>query len=102
MEPQTATTIRGTLVVTSKAGRALRFDHRLPVRGDLLGCSPAFVAGDAVWVTMRGPDGGQLLVARAISAIPATPARAPAVSGTEAEQPLLREDGLSVLWYDRR
>lgn len=102
MNPEAPPPIRGTLVVTVEAGRALRFQRRLPLRRDLLGCSTPFAAGDAVWVTMRGGDGGQLVVARAISAITATAARAPAAPADEAQQPLLREQGLDVLWYDRR
>lgn len=58
---------RGTIFVNATAGRALR---KAPgdVHGrDVIDCAGAFGPGDPVYVVVRGRDGGQLVLARAIA-----------------------------------
>lgn len=56
----------GTIVLGNAAGRALR-KAPADVRGSqVLYCSGGFRDGDAVYVTFRGEDGGQAVIATAI------------------------------------
>jgi glutamate 5-kinase len=53
----------GTILINNAAGRALR-KKRADVRAaDVLDCVGGFQAGDTVYVTFRGVDGGQFVVA---------------------------------------
>lgn len=56
----------GTIVVANDTGRALRrkcSDVRL---ADVLDCAGGFRAGDTIYVTFRGVDGGQYVIATGI------------------------------------
>jgi glutamate 5-kinase len=56
----------GTIVVNNAAGRALR-KKRADVRAaDVLDCVGGFQAGDTIYLTFRGIDGGQYVVATAV------------------------------------
>jgi hypothetical protein len=59
---------RGTLFVHAKAGRTLRQAPADIGAADLVDAAGAFGAGDAVWVVVRGTDGGQGVFATAIAA----------------------------------
>ncbi|MBS0211701.1 MAG: hypothetical protein JSR26_00790 [Proteobacteria bacterium] len=92
--------VRGWIALSGTAGKALRMHGTLPACGDVLNGSGTFRAGDRVFVTMRGTDGGQAVVARAISAVdaqalPCPPRHAPTAIPAH---PALREEGLEVLW----
>ena len=56
----------GTIVVNNAVGRALR-KKRADVRAaDVLDCAGGFQAGDTIYVTFRGADGGQYVVATGV------------------------------------
>ncbi|MBS0194759.1 MAG: hypothetical protein JSR34_10980 [Proteobacteria bacterium] len=94
--------MRGFIAITGVAGKALRMQGTPPVCGDVLNCSGTFRAGDRVFVTMRGTDGGQAVVARAFSAVDAQALPCPPLNTatTTPELPLLRDVDLDVLWWD--
>ena len=90
--------VRGVVVLAAEAGRALR-EGRLPRRRDVLDWSGEFGAGDGVYATMRGRDGGQGVVALATSAINARTLSCPLSGWSEADDGVvLRGQGLDVFW----
>ena len=58
---------RGTIVLSNRAGRALR-KHVADVRlSDVLYCVGSFVARERVYIAFLGADGGQFAVASAVA-----------------------------------
>jgi glutamate 5-kinase len=60
------TEIRGTIVINADAGRVLRRRRTTLLAADVLHCAGDFRAGDKVYVVVRGPDGGQGVVATGV------------------------------------
>jgi hypothetical protein len=83
--------VRGVVVIEATLGRALRAQPG-PIRaGQLLGSSGSFDTGDPVYVTTRGRDGGQGVLAIAIAGIAAKKLAGAAADAVAA-------DGLQLLW----
>jgi hypothetical protein len=81
----------GVVVIEAALGRSLR-TQPAPIRaGQVLGSSGQFEAGDALYVTTRGRDGGQGVLAIAIAGIGA---KELAAAGKEA----IAADGLQMIW----
>ena len=101
-------TLRGTIVLDNAPGRALRKVRAAVHAADVIYCAGGFHAGDPVYVTFRGADGGQYLVATGIVRCDAAdlqyeagePSRA--VSGTPDERRdddiVIREADVELLW----
>ena len=85
--------IRGVATVSSALGRALR-KAPAPIRAaDLLGHSGDFQAGDFLYVTTRGGDGGQSTLGIGTAAIASA-----ALHDCAADTVAI--DGLALLWRD--
>jgi hypothetical protein len=81
----------GAVVIDAALGRALRAQPA-PIRaGQLLGSSGCFGAGDALYITTRGRDGGQGVLGIGIAGL--------AAAGIEHAAPdAIVVDGLQLLW----
>ena len=53
----------GWIVLNNSAGRAMRRGTADVAARDVLDCGGGFAAGDTVYITFRGADGGQYAVA---------------------------------------
>jgi len=81
----------GVVVIHAELARELR-KSPAPIRaGELLGHSADFRAGETVYVTSRGADGGQSVLALGLARIDAI-----ALPGSEA--PAIVVDDLHFLW----
>lgn len=58
--------MRGIIIINNEAGRALRKQRLSLLAGNVLDCSGSFHAGDRIYVTFRGNDGGQYVIAKGI------------------------------------
>jgi glutamate 5-kinase len=60
------TVVKGTIVISADAGRALRKHGAALLTTHILGCAGDFHIGDKVYVVVRGDDGGQSVIATGI------------------------------------
>lgn len=58
--------LRGTITINNQAGRALRKRCAALLAEHVLDCAGNFQIGDRVYVTFRGKDGGQYVIATGI------------------------------------
>jgi len=58
--------MRGTIVINNQAGRALRKQCVAVLAAHVVDCTGRFRTGDRVYVSFRGKDGGQYVVATGI------------------------------------
>ena len=85
--------IRGVATINGALGRALR-KAPAPIRaGELLGHSGEFQAGDFLYVTTRGRDGGQSTLGIGTAAVASS-----ALDHCAADTVVI--DGLALLWRD--
>ena len=59
--------MRGTIVINAEAGRTLCHQRDALMAIDALDCAGGFLAGDTVYVVVRGNDGGQGVIATGIA-----------------------------------
>ena len=94
MATESANAARGVVVVDSATGRALRAKPGAIRAEAVLDCSGDFRAGEPVYVTMRGRDGGQNALAVGTAGIDA--------SALHGEPPhdleVVVAEGLRLLW----
>jgi len=96
--------MRATIVLNHRAGRALRRESvEIRVR-DVLWCSGDFAAGDPVYVTFCGVDGGQYAVAAGIAQLPQAQLRErlPALSAAGGAMLSTQDDTLVIAREDVR
>lgn len=106
--------MRGTIVINNQAGRALRKKCGAVLVGHVLDCTGSFHAGDRVYVSFRGKDGGQYAVAKGIvrcdEAVLLQVKRRPASARSDPVEPdpverdavvVIREQDLELLWPPR-
>ena len=87
--------VRGTATISGELGRRLR-KAVAPIRAHaLLGHSGEFLAGDSVYVTTRGRDGGQSTLGVGRAAVDAA-----ALRHCDADAVVV--DDLQLLWPDAR
>jgi glutamate 5-kinase len=99
----TASSPRGTIVLSNRVGRALRKQAAAVWDSAVIDCCGEFQAGDLVNVTFRGADGGQFAIAIGLAEIDAAALRARLSmrSGTDASPDnvaLIAEKNLTLLW----
>jgi glutamate 5-kinase len=58
--------VRGSITINNQAGRALRKKCVAVLAEHVLDCSGNFRVGDQVYVTFRGKDGGQYVIATGV------------------------------------
>lgn len=98
--------MRGTIVLDNAPGRALRKARSAVRAADVLYCAGGFRDGDPVYVTFRGDDGGQQVVATAIVRCDAAELRRRiekrAQSGDSVEdQVVCDEQDVELIWTPR-
>jgi glutamate 5-kinase len=59
--------VKGTITLDNATGRALRLRTQAVHGAAVIDCAGEFAAGEPVFVSFRGRDGGQFVVARARS-----------------------------------
>jgi glutamate 5-kinase len=96
--------VQGVVVVNADTGRALRAMPVAIKAADVLGCSGDFHAGDQIYVTSRGRDGGQYAIAIGTAEIDASALRGLRVASGNSSRELpqaldaVAAEGLHVLW----
>ena len=86
----------GWIVLNNSAGRAMRRGTADVAARDVLDCSGGFAAGDTVYITFRGIDGGQYAVAIGTAACDENAIRR--VLGASPATVIVRAQDVLLLW----
>ncbi|HEV2607778.1 MAG TPA: PUA domain-containing protein [Xanthomonadaceae bacterium] len=99
--------MRGTIVIKNEAGRALRRKCVAVLAACVLDSAGSFRAGDRVYVSFRGKDGGQYVIAKGIvrcdhAVLQQIKGRSADMRSDPAEDDesdvVIREQDLELLW----
>ena len=88
--------MRGWIVLNNSAGRALRCAPADVSVRDVLDCTGDFAAGDVIYVTFRGADGGQFVIATGVAGCAEPELRKQQQAGDPAV--VVRGRDIKLLW----
>jgi hypothetical protein len=87
--------MKGWIAIGNSAGRALRRGAVDVHARDVLYCAGGFGAGDEVYITFRGTDGGQYVVATGVTRCAEAELRNTLRSGDDV---IIREQEIRLPW----